>query len=364
MTPMQKALSLARQALGSTSPNPAVGAVVVKDEAVIGEGYTLPPGQEHAEIIALNQADSGANGATLYTTLEPCCHQGRTPPCTKAIIAAGVQKVHVAAIDPNPAVSGRGCAELEAAGIEVVREECDTAAELYEAFAKHVKTGQPFVTAKFAMSLDGKIATHSGDSRWVSGPEARKAVQQMRRECDAVLVGVNTVLADDPQLTARDEEASPLKNQPLRVILDSHGRTPPGARMFGEPGTTIIVTTPDVPRQRLEGLNGAGAQIWQTKADAEGRVQPQAVLDELGKQNVVSLLLEGGGMVLGSFFDTGLVDKVYVFIAPMIIGGGQAPSPVAGQGVSKIIDAWQLERTQLHHCGPDWLIVGYPVRRS
>ncbi len=364
MTPMQKALSLAHQALGSTSPNPAVGAVVVKDGAIIGEGYTLPPGQEHAEIMALNQADSGAHGATLYTTLEPCCHHGRTPPCTKSIIAAGVLEVHIAAIDPNPAVAGRGCAELEAAGILVVREESDTAAELYEAFTKHVNTGQPFVTAKFAMSLDGKIATHSGDSRWVSGPEARKAVQQMRRECDAVLVGVNTVLADDPQLTSRDEEESPLKDQPLRVILDSHGRTPPGARMLGEPGTTIIVTTPDAPRQRLEGLNAAGAQIWQTKAGVEGRVQPEAVLDELGKQHVVSLLVEGGGMVLGSFFDAGLVDKVYAFIAPMIIGGSQAPSPVAGQGVSKVIDAWQLERTQLHHCGPDWLIVGYLTARS
>ncbi len=214
------------------------------------------------------------------------------------------------------------------------------------------------------MSLDGKIATHSGDSRWVSGPEARKAVQQMRRECDAVLVGVNTVLADDPQLTARDEEGSPLEKQPLRVILDSHGRTPPGARMLEESGTSIIVTTPDVPRQRLEGLNAAGAQIWQTRPGVDGRVQPETVLDALGKQNVVSLLVEGGGMVLGSFFDAGLVDKVYAFIAPMIIGVSQAPSPVAVQGVPKIIEAWQLERTQLHHCGPDWLIVGYPTRSS
>ena len=364
MTPMEKALALARQALGRTSPNPAVGAVLVKDGVAIGEGYTLPAGQHHAEIMALKQADIAAQGATLYTTLEPCCHHGRTPPCTKAIIDAGVQEVHLAAIDPNPAVSGRGCAELEAAGIEVVREESDTAGELYEAFAKHIKTGLPFVNAKFAMSLDGKIATYSGDSKWVTGPEARQAVQQMRRECDAVLVGVNTVLGDDPQLTARDQEGSPLEKQPLRVVLDSHGRTPPGAKMLLEPGTTIIVTTPDVPLQRLEGLNAAGAQIWQTRAGVEGRVQPEVVLEELGRQDVVSLLVEGGGMVLGSFFDAGLVDKVHAFIAPVIIGGDQAPSPVAGQGVSKMAEAWQLERTQTHRYGPDWLIVGYPTPRS
>ena len=224
---MQQAIALARRAAGSTSPNPAVGAVIVKDGKVVGAGHTMPPGGNHAEIEALNMAGESARGAVLYTTLEPCCHFGRTPPCTRAIIAAGVAEVRVAAQDPNPVVSGKGNAELEANGVRVISgEEGEAASQLYEAFAKHVQTGLPFVSAKFAMSLDGKIATHTGDSKWVTGPAARAAVQRMRRECDAVAVGVNTVLADDPQLTARDAGGAPRPRQPLRVVLDSRARTP------------------------------------------------------------------------------------------------------------------------------------------
>ena len=237
-TSMQQAICLARQAVGTTSPNPAVGAVIVKDGTVIGEGHTLPPGGHHAEIEALEMAGDSARGATLYTTLEPCCHFGRTPPCTRAIIAAGISEVHVAVQDPNRVVSGNGCDELESAGIGVViGEQAETAKGLYEAFGKHIRTGLPFVTAKFAMSLDGKIATHTGDSKWVTGPEARGYVQEMRRECDAITVGVNTVLADDPQLTARAPDGSPLARQPLRVVLDSQARTPAGARLLKEPAT-------------------------------------------------------------------------------------------------------------------------------
>ncbi|MBM3942091.1 MAG: bifunctional diaminohydroxyphosphoribosylaminopyrimidine deaminase/5-amino-6-(5-phosphoribosylamino)uracil reductase RibD, partial [SAR202 cluster bacterium] len=207
---MQRAISLARLAMGTTSPNPSVGAVLVKDGVVVGEGYTLPPGQRHAEIGALQQAGEAARGAILYTTLEPCCHFGRTPPCTRAVIAAGVKEVHFALIDPNPRVRNGGRAELEAAGIAVVAgEEAGPAAELYEGFAKHITTGLPFVSAKFAMSLDGKIAARTGDSKWVTGPDARSLVQQMRLETDAVMVGINTVLADDPQLTVRIPVAGP-----------------------------------------------------------------------------------------------------------------------------------------------------------
>ena len=365
MTPMQRALNLAKQALGTTSPNPAVGAVVTIDGETVGEGYTLPPGQRHAETGALQQAGDRSRGATLYTTLEPCCAFGRTPPCTKAIIAAGIQRVHLAAIDPNPLVSGRGRADLEAAGIEVtVGEESGAAQELYEAFAKHITTGLPFVTAKYAMSLDGKIATHTGDSKWVTGPEAREAVQQMRRESDAVMVGVNTVLADDPQLTARDIEGKPLERQPLRVVLDSNCRTPEEARLLREPGTTIIATSQHAPAILVARLEAAGAEVCLAPVGQDGRVDLNAVLAELGHRGVVSVLAEGGGVVLGSLFDAGLVDKIFAFVAPLIIGGEDAASPVAGQGAPSMSKTWSVERTHLQQLGPDWLITGYPTARS
>ena len=365
MTPMQRAISLARQALGTTSPNPAVGAVVTSEGETVGEGFTLPPGQRHAEIVALQHAGERSRGATLYTTLEPCCTFGRTPPCTQAIIAAGIQRVHVAAIDPNPQVSGRGRAELEAAGLEVaVGEESEAAQELYEAFAKHINTGMPFVTAKFAMSLDGKIATHTGDSKWVTGPEAREVVQQMRRESDAVMVGINTVLADDPQLTSRDLEGNPLQRQPLRVVLDSHCRTPQKARLLREPGTTIIATSQDAPAILVARLEAAGAEVYQVPAGRDGRVDLPSLMAKLGQRGVVSLVAEGGGVVLGSLFDAGLVDKVFAFIAPLIIGGEDAASPVAGKGAPLMSETWCLERTHLRQVGPDWLITGYPAARS
>ena len=364
MTPMKRAITLARQALGATSPNPAVGAVIVKDGAIVGEGFTLPAGQHHAEIRALKQAGPAAKGATLYTTLEPCCHYGRTPPCTQAIINAGIQKVHFASIDPNPRVCGKGCDELQAAGIEVVREEYQAAQELYEAFVKHINTGLPFVNVKFAMSLDGKIATHTGDSKWITSPEARAMVQEMRRQCDAVMVGIKTVLADDPQLTARDETGAPLLRQPLRVVLDSHCRTPLDARMLREPGETLIFTSADAPQDRLDRLATARAEVFQTASVPDGGVDLRAALAELGRRNVVSLLVEGGGIVLGSLFDAGLVDKVYAFIAPVIIGGSQAASPVEGQGAVRMADAWRLERSRQQQIGPDWLIIGYPAKRG
>jgi diaminohydroxyphosphoribosylaminopyrimidine deaminase/5-amino-6-(5-phosphoribosylamino)uracil reductase len=362
MTPMQRAIALAAQALGTTSPNPAVGAVVVRDGAIIGEGFTLPPGQRHAEIGALQQAGTLAQGATLYTTLEPCCHFGRTPPCTRAIIAAGIQQVRFAAADPNPLVAGRGRAELEAAGISVLQEESQEASQLYEAFARHVTTGLPFVTAKFAMSLDGKIATATGDSKWVTGAEARTLVQQFRRGVDAILVGVNTVLADDPQLTVRDAAGHPLTRQPLRVVLDSQCRTPASARMLQEPGVTLIFTSARAAPARMKALEAAGAGLVTTGLGADQRVDPGAVMAELGRRDVVSLLAEGGGMVLGSLFDAGLVDKVHAFIAPMIIGGEAAPSPVAGQGIRNLAQAWRLRRTRFEPVGADWLITGYPDR--
>lgn len=359
---MRRALALARQALGRVSPNPAVGAVVARDGVIVGEGFTRPPGQGHAEIGALAQAGDGAKGATLYTTLEPCCHYGRTPPCTNAIIAAGIGQVVAAAIDPNPQVAGKGMAALQAAGIATAIEEIEGVRELYEGFAKHIATGQPFVTAKFAMSLDGKIATYSGDSQWITGPQARARVQRLRRESDAIMVGINTLLADDPLLTAREADGTPRPAQPLRVVLDSHGRTPPTARMLGEPGATLIATIPEVAPAAAAGLRAAGAEVLTGAADAAGMVAIPEVLAELGRRGIVSLLVEGGGITLGTLFDRGLVDKVYVFIAPVIIGGRQAASPIEGHGAARMAEAWPVTQTRMEQIGPDWLIVGYPER--
>ena len=362
MTHMQKAISLARNVLGTTSPNPAVGAVLVKDGVEVGSGATLPPGQSHAEIGALELAREASFGSSLYTTLEPCCTYGRTPPCTQAIIDAGVNQIHIATIDPNPKVSGKGCVELKAAGIEVVvGEEAESAKELYEAFNKHIKTGMPFVIAKYAMSLDGKIATHTGDSKWVTGPESRSMVQQLRHESDAVLVGVNTLLADDPLLTARDNAGNALPRQPLRVIVDSRCRAPSNALIFKQPGPILIATTKMVNKNSVDSLEMAGAEVLRLPSDQNGRVSIAALLEELGGRGVVSLLVEGGGAVLGSLFDDGLVDKVYAFLAPVIIGGAEAASPVEGQGADHIAKAWKIERANCKAVGPDWLVVGYPA---
>ena len=360
--PMHRAIELARWALGSTSPNPAVGAVVVRDGAVVGEGYTLPPGQSHAEIGALQQAGSSAQGATLFCTLEPCCHHGRTPPCTDAIIAAGISKVVYAVRDPNPRVSGGGVSALRAAGITVESHHHPDADELYEAFAKHVTTGRPFVVAKFAMSLDGKIATRTGSSQWITGPDARGRVQRMRKELDGIMVGIGTALADDPQLTARDADGEPLPSdlQPVRVVVDSSGRTPPGARMFRQPGRTIIATSDGVPPDRISALEDAGADVREFPG-YDGRVNLSALLEYLGSEGMVSVLVEGGGQVLGAMLDARLIDRVDAFVAPLLIGGAGAPSPIAGAGATVIADALRLERARLERIGPDWLITGYPM---
>ena len=365
MTHMERALELARGVLGTTSPNPSVGAVVAKDGVEVGWGATSPPGQNHAEISALERAGNAARGSTLYTTLEPCCTFGRTPPCTKPIIDAGISRVSVAAIDPNPRVAGKGCAELKSAGIEVsVGDESEAAHALYEAFAKHVKTGIPFVNVKYAMSLDGKIATNTGDSKWVTGVESRNWVQQMRRESDAVLVGINTVLADDPQLTARDPHGDPLPRQPLRVVVDSHCRTPPTARILQQRGTTLIATIQQSPQHLIDQLGRSEAEVLTLPASRNGRVCMKALLVELGRRDVVSLLVEGGGTMVGSLFDDGLVDKVFAFIAPVIVGGNAAASPVEGRGVEFMAQALKIERGSMQAIGSDWLIVGYPQVKS
>ena len=359
MTYMRRALALARRALGSVSPNPAVGAVLVKDGVVVGEGWTQPPGQDHAEIVALRRAGPSAAGAVLYTTLEPCVHHGRTPPCTQAIIEAGVSEVRAAMADPNPQVSGKGLALLEQAGITaVVGEGEEKARRVVEAYIKFITTGLPFVTAKFAMSLDGKIATRAGDSKWITSDRARWYTHRLRAASDAILAGVNTVVADDPLLTARNEKGVPRASQPLRVIVDSRGRLPEGARLLKEPGRTLLAAAKVGPSGRAR-LEKAGARVLVAPAD-NGAVDLAELLRLLGRdERVTSVLVEGGATILGSLFDLGLVDKVVAFIAPTIIGGHDAPSPVAGLGVDTMVEALKLRSVQWKRFGRDMAIIGY-----
>lgn len=357
---MAQALSLARLALGQVSPNPAVGAVIVKKGEVVGQGYTQPPGSDHAEIVALKQAGERARGGVMYITLEPCCHHGRTPPCTQAIIAAGIVEVHLATVDVNPVVSGWGKGELEGAGLKVYVGEYEAEAkQLNEAYAKFITEGIPFITVKFAMSLDGKIATRSGDSRWISGELARKRVHSLRYTSDAVMAGVNTVLVDDPRLTARCcGSGGMLKKQPVRVIVDSKGQTPLNARVLTEPGKAIVVLGKQASAEEKDSFAQVGAELLELSSP-EGRVNLERLLKVLGDRGITSVLVEGGGILLGSLFDGGLVDKVIAFIAPVIIGGREAVTAVAGVGVERVADSLKLERVSVESFGQDLMVSGY-----
>ena len=358
---MECALSLAGLALGYTSPNPAVGAVVVRDGLIVGFGHTQPPGSVHAEIMALRQAGSKAKGATMYVTLEPCCHQGRTPPCTQAIIDADIAEIHVSLIDPNPLVSGKGLKALKAAGIKtVVGQYEDKAGELNEGYIKYITTGIPFVIAKFAMSLDGKIATKTGDSKYISSEESLKFVHYLRHIVDAVMVGANTVVADDPQLTARScsGRGGRTKLQPLRVIVDGRGRTPISAKIFKEPGKTLVAVAKPLNVKAKESFKKTGADIIELPAE-KGLIDLKELLAVLGKREVTSILVEGGSGLFGSLFDSGLVDKVLAFVSPMIVGGDEAKSAVGGSGARKIADGLRLKRVKMLEFGDDVLISGY-----
>lgn len=356
---MREALGLAQRGAGTASPNPMVGALVVSSDHVVGRGYHVRPGTSHAEVMALTEAGPAARGATLYVTLEPCAHWGRTPPCADAIVAAGVQRVVVAIEDPDAQVRGRGLRRLAEAGVETrLGIAADAARRLNEAYVKHRTTGFPFVTAKWAMSLDGRIATRAGDARWISGAASRVLVHELRAVSDAILVGIGTVLRDDPRLTARDLAAGPIGRQPTRIVLDSTLRIPPAARVLERDGTPVIVATtsrslPEA-RRRLEALT---AEV--IVADGPGgRVDLSALLAELGRRGIMSLLVEGGETVHGACIDAGRVDKVLAFVAPVIVGG-PAPGPVGGVGVEKIAEAWRLTQTSIRQVDQDLVIEGY-----
>ncbi len=354
---MSRALELADSAVGKTSPNPPVGAVIVRDGRIVGEGSTRPAGQSHAEVVALRQAAELADGATLYVTLEPCSHHGRTPPCADAIIAAGIAEVHAAIVDPNPRVAGRGLDTLRQAGISVtLGEGRDQAEELIAPHSTYITTRRPLVTLKFAMSLDGKIATRTGDSKWITGEQSRRYVHTLRARSDAIMAGIGTVLADDPQLTARDAEATPLPYQPLRVIVDSRGRTPPDAALLRQPGETLIAVS-NISDEARTALESAGAEVFAAPAP-DGRVDLPALLTELGRREVTSLFVEGGGTLAGSLLDARLVHRVVAFVAPVIIGGARAPSPIAGRGATLMSDALPLTHVKIERFGDDLAVIG------
>jgi diaminohydroxyphosphoribosylaminopyrimidine deaminase/5-amino-6-(5-phosphoribosylamino)uracil reductase len=358
---MEQALSLAKLALGQVSPNPAVGAAVVKDDVVVGQGYTQVPGSSHAEIVALEQAGEAARGSKMYVTLEPCCHHGRTPPCSQAIIAAGVAEVHMAMLDPNPLVSGKGKEELGEAGIKTfVGEHTKEAESINEAYTKFITTGLPFITAKVAMSLDGKIATRSGDSRWISSPEARQYVHSLRSRSDAIMVGANTIISDKPQLTARccGGKGGALKKQPLRVIVDGNGRTPLTSRVFTEPGETLVVLGKKASEEERGAYKNIGAGLLELPLE-KGYIELAGVMKILGERQITSVLVEGGSGLLGSLFDQGLVDKVIVFIAPIIIGGEAAKTAVGGRGAARIVDSLKMGNVTEERFGQDIMITGY-----
>jgi len=357
---MRQALDLARQAYGSTSPNPWVGAVIVNAGRIVGQGYTRPPGGPHAEVVALEEAAGATRGATLYVTLEPCSHHGRTPPCTDALISAGIAKVVYCIEDPDQRVSGNGHRQLEEAGVEVeVGDGAEDSARLLEAYIKHRRTGLPFVIAKYAASIDGRIAAASGDSRWVSGPSTLRWAHEGRTKLDAIMVGANTVVVDDPQLTARPG-GELAEHQPLRVVLDSTGRISPSAGVFSGVAKTLVATTARSSSEWRWAIEEAGAEVLVLDEDRDGRVPLAELLRALGSRGVVTLLLEGGGVLLGSFFDQRLVDKVTAVIAPMVIGAADAPTAIAGRGAQVMRDAVRLSNMTVERLGDDVLLTGYP----
>jgi diaminohydroxyphosphoribosylaminopyrimidine deaminase/5-amino-6-(5-phosphoribosylamino)uracil reductase len=351
---MGKALVLAEKARGCTSPNPLVGAIVVRNGRSVGEGYHRKAGDAHAEVIALDKAGEQASGAVLFVTLEPCCHEGKTPPCTKRIIASGIKKVIVAMKDPNPLVSGKGIEELEGEGIEV---SCGLlekkARQVNEVFVKYITSGCPFVTMKAAVSLDGKIATRTGESRWITGHASREYVHKQRSFHDAILVGVDTVLADNPHLTCRIKDKEPYVVR--RIIVDSRGRTPPDANVLMAPAEkkTIIAATGEIPASRVMELEQAGAEVLVTDADSHGRVDLISLMNRLGQREISSVFIEGGGRVNAAAVKAGIVDKLLLFIAPKIIGGRNAPTFIEGDGIEHIEEAWHLYLSSMHRYDGD-----------
>jgi len=385
---MKLALRLAAKGAGWVSPNPMVGAVVVQKGEIVGQGYHRAYGLPHAEVEALNRAGAAAQGADLYVTLEPCNHQGRTPPCTQAVLQAGIRRVVIATPDPNPRVNGGGAGFLQAQGLQVeIGLLAEEARRLNEAWFKWVETGFPFVIAKAASSLDGKIATASGESQWLTGEKARSFGHHLRHQVDAILVGVGTVIADDPRLTVRlaggkrkggaggqdfwpggapktenrHQKTGNRFKDPIRVVLDSYLRLPLSIQLLhlNSAAPTWIACTSGALKEKIRAVKDLGAEVLVMPAEANGQVALKPLLKELGRRQVQSLLVEGGGETLGSFFYQRLVDKFYFFYAPKILGGKTAPGMLAGAGVWRLKEALEAKDLSIRRIGPDLLVTGY-----
>jgi diaminohydroxyphosphoribosylaminopyrimidine deaminase/5-amino-6-(5-phosphoribosylamino)uracil reductase len=353
---MKRALDLAARGRGAVEPNPMVGAVVVQGDALVAEGWHQRYGGPHAEVHALAAAGEAARGATLYVTLEPCCHHGKTPPCTDAMIAAGVGRVVAAMADPFPQVAGRGAELLRRAGVAVEVGLCAAEARRLNApYLKLLETGRPWVIAKWAMTLDGRIATRTGDSKWISNAASRRVVHELRGRVDGVLVGVGTALADDPLLTARP----PGPRTPTRVVLDSRLRLPLASQLVrtAREAPTLVVTTALAPGDRRDTLLRGGCEVLLLPHDGE-RASVAALLDELGRRRFTNLLVEGGGEVLGSFLDAGAIDEVHVFMAPRLMGGAAARAPVLGRGAERVADLLNLTELRVETLDGDVYLVG------
>jgi len=355
---MERALALASRGRGRTSPNPMVGAVLVRNHTIIGEGFHAALGSDHAEVVALKAAAASAPGATCYVTLEPCAHFGRTPPCADALIHAGVAKVVAATYDPNPAVAGRGVQRLREAGTQVevglLEEE---AVRLNEAYFKYIRTGEPLVILKAAMSLDGKLATRTGDSQWITGEQARRRVHELRNTVDAVVVGIGTVLRDDPMLTTRLDGQE--GHDPLRVIVDSRGRLPLTARLLRSGSRPVLVaTSARISRARLRTLEERGVEVT-VLPPGEGGISLPDLVRELGRRKITSVMIEGGGRLATSALEAGIVDKLILMLAPVLIGGKRAPMLLQGEGAEKLVDALRVTHLTVERIGDDCVVEGY-----
>lgn len=354
---MRRAIELAERGAGGVNPNPLVGAVIVREGRIIGEGWHERYGGLHAERNAFAACTEPTEGATLYVTLEPCCHHGKTPPCTEAVIDRGIARVVVGITDPNPLVAGKGIACLREAGIEV---ECGVCEEeirrLNRVFLKYITTRIPWVTFKTAMTLDGKIASHTGDSRWVTGEPARALVQELRRIHPAILAGIGTVNADDPMLNCRLEGDI---RQPVRIVADSHATIKTTSKLVttAKQYPTLVVHTPEAPEEHLHALAEQGVELLCCHA-REGHVDCSAMLRALGERGIDAILLEGGGELAASLMEAHLIDEVYAFIAPKLIGGRDAKTPIEGTGFNRMAEAVTLSHTEVQCVGDDILVHG------
>ena len=353
---MKRALRLAERGGGRTSPNPMVGAVLVKKGRVVGEGYHAKAGEAHAEIVALRQAGEKARAGVLFLNLEPCTHYGKTPPCAPQIIKAGVKCVVIGMEDPNPLVKGKGIEALRKSGLDVkvgvLEKECR---KLNEAFRKYILKKEPFVMLKAAVTLDGKIATRNGDSKWISGEASRRFVHRLRNQVDAVLVGIGTVLKDDPQLTARLKGG----RDPYRIILDSGLKISEEAKVFEySPSKVVLATTASAPQEKIERFERRGVRVLVVDSK-EGKVHLKSCLSKLGEIGIMSLLVEGGGQVNGAFLDEGLIDKFLLFLSPKLIGDPQALGIFGGRGRFNLEEAIPLKEVKTKRIGEDILVEGY-----